>query len=64
MFVKESQVYNFLRKAWRFLRILKWAGHPILRPFFLEKAGVFLKNLKMGRSPDIDTISLEKRGVF
>jgi len=30
----------FLRKAWSFLRILRWVGHPILRPF-LRKRGVF-----------------------
>jgi len=53
----------FLRKAWRFLRILRWAGHPILRPF-LRKEWSFLKNLNMDQSPDIETISLEKGGVF
>jgi hypothetical protein len=48
---------SFLRKAWSFLRILRWASHPILRSFFLEKAWSFSKkNLKMGRSPDIETI--------
>ena len=31
----------FLRKAWSFLRILRWEGHPILRPF-LRKAWSFL----------------------
>jgi len=46
----------FLRKAWSFLRILRWAGHPILRSF-LTKAWSFLKNLKMGRSLDIETVS-------
>jgi len=46
----------FLRKAWSFLRILRWQGHPILRPF-LRKAWSFLKNFKRGRSPDVETIS-------
>jgi hypothetical protein len=35
----------FLRKAWRFLRILRWAGHLILRPF-LRKAWSFLRILR------------------
>jgi len=43
----------FLRKIWSFLRILGWAGHPILRPF-LRKAWSFLRIL--GRA-DIETIS-------
>jgi hypothetical protein len=44
-----------LEKAWSFsLKNLRWAGHPILRPFFLEKEWSFSKKkLKMGRSPDI-----------
>jgi hypothetical protein len=42
--------------VWSFLRILRWAGHPILRPF-LRKAWSFLKNFKRGRLPDIETIS-------
>ena len=46
----------FLRKAWSFLRILRWAGHLILRPF-LRKAWSFLKNFKRGRLPDIETVS-------
>jgi len=45
----------FLRKAWSFLRILRWEGHSILRPF-LRKAWSFLKNFKMGRSLDIETL--------
>jgi hypothetical protein len=36
---------NFLRKAWSFLRILRGAGHLILRPFF-RKAWSFLKILR------------------
>jgi hypothetical protein len=46
----------FLRKAWSFLRILRWAGHPILREF-LRKAWSFLKNFERGRLPDIETVS-------
>ena len=46
----------FRKKRGVFLKILRWAGHPILRPFFLEKTWGFSKNLKMGRSPDIETI--------
>jgi len=38
------------------LKILKRAGHPILRPF-LRKAWSFLKNFKRGRLPDIETVS-------
>jgi hypothetical protein len=32
----------FKKKHGVFLKILRWAGHPILRPF-LEKRGVFLR---------------------
>jgi len=46
----------FLRKAWSFLRILRWAGHPILRSF-LRKAWSFLKNFERGWLPDIETVS-------
>jgi hypothetical protein len=35
----------FLSKAWSFLRILGWAGHPIIRPF-KKKHGVFLEILR------------------
>jgi hypothetical protein len=44
----------FRKSVELFLKILKRAGHPTLRPF-LEKAS-FSKNLKTGRSPDIETI--------
>jgi hypothetical protein len=46
-----------------FLKILKQAGHPILRPF-LEKVWSFSKYLKKGRSPDIETIFRKKKQVF
>ena len=36
---------SFLRKAWSFLKILRCAGHPILRPF-LRKAWSFLRILR------------------
>jgi hypothetical protein len=36
---------GFFFKAWSFLRILRWAGHPILRPF-LRKAWSFLRILR------------------
>ena len=35
----------FLRKAWSFLRILRGAGHLILKPF-LRKAWSFLRILR------------------
>jgi len=35
----------FLRKAWSFLRILRWADHLILRPF-LKKAWSFIRILR------------------
>jgi len=31
--------------VWSFLRILRWAGHPLLRPF-LRKAWSFLRILR------------------
>jgi len=34
---------HLLRKAWSFLIILSWAGHPIMRPLFLQKAWSFSK---------------------
>jgi len=40
----------FLRKAWSFLRILRWTGHPILRPF-LRKAWSFLRILRWAGHP-------------
>jgi len=40
----------FLRKAWSFLRILRWAGHLILRPF-LRKAWSFLRILRWAGHP-------------
>jgi hypothetical protein len=40
----------FFRKAWRFLRILRWAGHPILRPF-LRKVWSFLRILRSAGQP-------------
>jgi len=39
-----------------FLKSLRWAGHPILRPFFRKKTWSISKNLKIGRSPDIKAI--------
>jgi hypothetical protein len=47
---------TFKKKRGVFLKILRWAGHPILRPF-LRKAWSFLKNFKRGRLPDIETVS-------
>jgi hypothetical protein len=46
----------FLRKAWSFLRISRWASDPILRAF-VRKAWSFLKNFKRGRLHDIETLS-------
>ena len=46
----------FLRKAWSFLRILRWAGHSILKPFLEKKTWSFSRNLKIGRSPARETI--------
>jgi hypothetical protein len=40
----------FLRKAWSFLRILRWAGHLVLRPF-LRKAWIFPKNVRWAGHP-------------
>jgi len=40
----------FLRKAWCFLRNLRWAGHLILRPF-LRKAWSFLRILRWAGHP-------------
>jgi hypothetical protein len=53
---RSPDIGPFLRKAWSFLTILRWASHPILRPF-LRKAWSFLKNFKRGWLPDIETIS-------
>ena len=39
---------SFLRKAWSFLRILRWAGHP--KPF-LRKAWSFLRILRWAGHP-------------
>jgi hypothetical protein len=44
-----------------FLKILKRAGHPTLRPFFKKKAWSFSKNHKTGRSPNIETIFFLKK---
>jgi len=44
-FSKEFKRGPFLRKAWSFLRILRWAGHLIFRPF-LRKAWSFLRFLR------------------
>jgi hypothetical protein len=40
----------FLRKAWSFLRILRWAGHLIFR-LFLRKAWSFLRILRWAGHP-------------
>jgi len=34
-----------------FLKSLRWAGHPILRPFFRKERGVFLKILRQAGHP-------------
>jgi len=41
----------FLKKRGVFLKNLRWAGHPILRPFVLKKYGVFLKILRWAGHP-------------
>jgi hypothetical protein len=41
---------SFLRKAWSFLRILRWAGHPMLS-LFLRKAWSFLRILGWAGHP-------------
>ena len=53
---RSPDIEPFHRKAWSFLRVLRWAGHPILRQF-LRKAWSFLKNFKRGQLPDIETVS-------
>jgi hypothetical protein len=53
---RSRDIGPFLRKAWSFLRILIWAGHPILRAL-LRKAWSFLKNFERGRLTDIETVS-------
>jgi hypothetical protein len=41
---------SFFRKAWSFLRVLRWAGHLILR-LFLRKAWSFLRILRWTSHP-------------
>ena len=53
---RSPDIETVFRKAWSFLRILRWAGHSILRPF-LRKAWSFLKNFKRDQLPDIETVS-------
>ena len=53
----------FFRRAWRFLRILRCAGHPILRPF-LRKAWRFLRILKWAGHPILRPFFLEKAWSF
>ena len=52
----------FLRKAWSFLRILRWAGHLLLRPF-LRKAWSFLRILRWPGHPILRPF-LRKAWIF
>jgi len=53
---RSPDIQTVSKKSVEFLRILRWAGHPILRSFF-RKAWSFLKNFKRGRLADIETVS-------
>jgi hypothetical protein len=54
---------HFLRKAWSFLRIFRWAGHLILKPF-LRKAWSLLRSLRSAGHPILTPFFLEKMWSF